>query len=514
MRLLAQRLAKVASLASIVSVATLGAAGLGACAALAPWGEGGPEPTRAMNGAMVMTFDAPALERASTRLGEQLYARWPEGAVMPGAASSSPALVAVDWRGWRIRPVAATIAFGPPPVQALGPGGAELEVRVTLAADSHEIALTLSGPDGLDAACPVTVSLAEGELAIPAALTADKLGRIQGVVLPGAVLRGASAIPANQPMQSAASFKLDLSRCAVVAEPGALLAAVESAFAGSAVAALTDGLVGALPAAMRLELAFAWSGTVTNDALGAGFLRASLRGVLPELVRTAPGRLEVALALGVEADAHPCIGHATLPVLEAASARGDLPAGAALDLAALERLVAAAWLGGAACADHLGPAPLAIDVDTWPELARLAPDGAVATSLEVWPASPPRLSIDPEGGADELVLETGRTRVDVMVEWAGARWRAATAVVELAVHGRLYVEADGALVFDPSRVDAVPTSLSPGLLASPDPSMVPGLVAPLVEALVLDRPVARLPAALTFEGPVAVDGDYLTWSLD
>lgn len=183
-----------------------------------------------------------------------------------------------------------------------------------------------------------------------------------------------------------------------------------------------------------------------------------------------------------------------------------------MDVASLERWVGAAWLGGAACADHLGRAPVAIGVDTWPELARLA-DAPVATSLEVWPSSLPRLAVDPTGDG-ELVLETGRTRVDVIVAWRGARWRAASAVVELTVHGRLWVEADGALVFDPSRVDVVPTFVEAGLLAAPDPSMVQALLAPLVEALVLDRPLARLPAGLAGEGPVSVDGDYLTWSTD
>lgn len=482
----------------IVACATFasGCAGLG-------WGEGGAEPTRATAGALVRTVDQAMLTRASERLAERVVARWGTGPLL----TSIPAAFAIDWSGWQLAPGGPRLELLPPgPSTAAANGlGAEfgLLVHLPIAADSHEIQLSA---EFLDQPCGISVLLAAGELDIPMGFTADKLGRIQGVVLPGASYHALSDVTPN------AILKADLSACIGAVDPGAQLAALGSAFADAAVRAVSDAMSSEVGGALGLDLAFAWSAAVNADALGTGFMRTALRGLANDLVARQAEALQFGFALTVEADAHPCMGSLALPDPRAEVAESALPAGAALHIASLERLIAASWLAGAACADHLGVIPVASGplVATWPELARLGPDAEV--SLELWPAALPRVTVD-AAMVDGLVLDTGRVRAEIMVTYAGARWRAASVVVDLSVAGSLWIGEAGAVTFDPAAVEALPLTVEAGFLGAPEGDVLAALLPPLIEALVLGRPLARLPAALApvGESAVTVSGDFLSW---
>jgi len=189
-----------------------------------------------------------------------------------------------------------------------------------------------------------------------------------------------------------------------------------------------------------------------------------------------------------------------------------LPAGNALHIASLERLIAASWLAGSACANHLGVIPVPAEplVAVWPALARLGP-GAVV-SIELWPSALPRLIPDPRM-LDGLVLESGRMRADLIVSFAGARWRAASVVLDLSIAGALWVDEGGLAFFDPAAVEAVPSLIEAVLLSAPEAEAIAVLLPPLVEALVLERPLARLPPSLAplSAAGVTVSGEYLSW---
>ena len=482
----------------VVGALASGCAGLG-------WGQGGAEPTRATAGAFIKTVDQAMLTRASERLAERVAERWGAGPLL--TSGDAAGAIAVDWHGWLLAPGGPRLELMPPGpmIQALtGPNiDFGLIVHVPVAGASHEIQLSA---EFLDQACGVSVLLAEGEVDVPMGFTADKLGRIQGVVLPGATYHALSELTPN------AIIKADLSSCVGAIDPGAQLAALGTAFAEAAVRAVSDALSAEVPGALGLDLAFAWSAAVNADALGTGFMRTALRGLANDLVMRQTQSVQVAFALTVEADPHPCMGSLALPEPRAEVAETILPAGAALHIGSLERLIAASWLAGAACSDHLGVIPVASAplVATWPALARLGSDAEV--SLELWPAALPRVTADPSM-QDGLVLDTGRMRADIMVTYAGARWRAASVVLELSVAGTLWFDEAGAATFDPAAVEARPSVVEAALLTAPEADAIAVLLPPLIEALVLGRPLGRLPQPIAPPGEVAVSvsGDYLSW---
>lgn len=465
-----------------------------------PWGAGGAEPTRATAGAVVRAFDAGSLAGASERLAARVAASWSRGVTL----ARSEEQITVDWSTWSLTPGAPRLALSPerPAMQAQSVELA-LSVVVPLAGAEHEIELTSAD---LDAPCRASVLTTPGELTVPMSFVADKLGRVQGVVVPGASYRALSEYTPNLVLSS------ETASCAGLGDVVRAQALAES-FAAAAAKALGESLSVEVPIALGLDLAFAWSTPVSADALGTGFLRVALRGVTSGLVRTRGQAVQVAYALTMEADAHPCMGPLTLPEPRAELTTGELPAGAALHIEALERVVGAAWLAGAVCADHLGAVPVsAADLaPAWPALGPLLPEAEL--SLEVWPAALPRLKADPDQ-VDGLVFETGRLRADLIATFGGVRWRAASVELDLSLHGALWVEADGAVLFDPGQVDVRPISLEPGLLDAPDLSAVEQLVPPLVEALVIDRVFARLPPVLApaTAGSISVDGVLLTWA--
>lgn len=477
----------------------MGCAGIG-------WGEGGAEPTRATTGAFVKTFDATSLERASQRLDERVAVRWADGALMT-KATDGEGLLDIDWRTWLLVPGAPRLELAPQrsTIQSsnVPSGDFGLRVHVPLASAVHEIQLSA---EFLDLPCTISVTIADGEIDVPMSFTADKLGRIQGVVLAGATFHSTSEVTPN------AILKADLSACVGAVDPGAHLAALGQAFTDAAVRAVGDVLAGELPAALGLDVAFGWSAAVNADALGTGFLRTALRGLASELVMRQAEAVQVAFALTIEADPHPCMAPFALAVPRVAAPTTTLPPGAALHIESLERMVAASWLAGATCAEHLGVIPIASAplAAAWPALERLGPDAEV--SLELWPASLPRVTADPDM-VDGVVLETGRLRAEIMVSYAGARWRAATVVVDLSIAGGLWVDDAGAVSFDPAAIEATPLLLEAGLLSAPEEGAIAALLPPLVEALVLGRPLARVPTPLAplEEGAVTVSGDYLSW---
>jgi len=486
----------------LIACGLMGLASLLGCAGLG-WGQGGAEPTRATAGALVKTFDQATLTRASERLAERVALRWSAGAPL----STADGALAIDWQGWLLMPGAPRLELTAPRagMQLASSANTDfgLVVHVPVAAASHQIEVSA---DFLDLPCTIGVMVADGELDVPIGFTADKLGRVQGVVLPGATYHALSDVTPN------AILKVDLSSCVGTFDPGAQLAALGSALSDAAVRAVSEALSAEVPSVLGLDLAFGWSAAVNGDALGTGFMRTALRGLATDLIRRTAESVQVAFALTVEADAHPCMAPFSLPAPRADVAAPTLPSGAALHIASLERMVAASWLAGAVCGEHLGVIPIAsapLQV-TWPALARLGPDAEV--SLELWPAALPRLTADPDM-SDGIVLDTGRIRAEIMVTHAGARWRAASVVLDLSVAGTLWVADDGEVTFDPAAVDARPALVEAGLLTAPDANAIAQLLPPLVEALVLGRPLARLPPPLAplESATVVVSGDYLLW---
>jgi|GEM_PF-6245985 len=476
-----------------------------ACAGIG-WGQGGAEPTRATTGAFIKTFDQTTLTRASQRLDERVAARWASGVLMTKGVAGV-GLLDIDWRTWLLVPGAPRLELGPlhASIQAeTGPNtDFGLRVHVPLASAVHEIELSA---EFLDLPCTISVSIADGELDVPMGFTADKLGRISGVVLAGATYHASSDVTPN------AILKADLSGCIGSIDPGAQLAALGEAFAAAAVRAVGDTLATELPASLGLDVAFGWSAAVNADALGTGFMRTALRGLASELVMRQAEAVQVEFALTIEADPHPCMAPFMLAAPRAAVPTTTLPPGAALHIESLERMVQASWLAGATCAEHVGVVPIASAplVANWPALEQFGPDAEV--SLELWPASLPRVTAD-AAMVDGIVLETGRLRAEVMVSYAGARWRAATVVVDLSIAGALWIGEDGQVTFDPAAIDATPLLVEAGLLSAPEADAIAALLPPLVEALVIGRPLARVPATLApLDGSeVSVTGDYLSW---
>jgi hypothetical protein len=117
---------------------------------------------------------------------------------------------------------------------------------------------------------------------------------------------------------------------------------------------------------------------------------------------------------------------------------------------------------------------------------------------------------------DGILFETGRMRLDLVVTHDGGRWRAASIDLDVVLHGTLWVDESGAVSFDPAAVEVAATAFEAGLLPAPEAEVVGELLPPLIEALVLARPLARLPPALTplAAGSIQVEGSYVTWQAD
>ncbi len=477
-------------------VVAMSALGMG-CAGI-EWGQGGAEPPRETAGAFVRTIDAPMLEQASTRLAYALAGRWTNGAKL----ATVPGLLAIDWRAWSLAPGRPWVELGPGYEIQVGSAieSKALIVHVPIAGASHEISIST---DAL-LPCSIRVTVADGVLDVPVGFTADKIGRVQGVVQAGTAFH---ATDSNN-----AVLQADLSGCMGGIEPGVHLAALGATFVEAVAVSLTEAISAELPVALGLDVAFGWSGAVNADAMGTGFMRTSLRGLTDALVRRRVDALQLEYAVAIEADAHPCMNGLALPLPRAEVPRAELVAGAGLHVSALERIVGAQWVAGAVCADHVGVVPTRVaELEAaWPELARMGPDAVV--SLELWPGAVPRLAADP-AFEDGLVLDTGRIRADLIVTYAGARWRAASVVLELSVSGSTWIDEAGAVYFDPAAVEAVPTTIEPGLLGAPSPEAVAALLPTLVEVLVSERPLAMVPPQLApGEGArVGVGGDYLSW---
>lgn len=471
-----------------------------------PWGEGGAEPTRSSARALVRTLDHAVLAAASERLAATVTADWAAGARLDSQASPL-----IDWRSLVLVPGSPRLELMPEGPIAYADHNVStasfgLVAQVPFAGAEHEI--YLSG-DALAVSCPVRIVVAAGELEVPLGLAADKLGRVQGVVLPGATYQALSDVAPN------AILDADFSACfdrADQFEPGAQLAALDKAFAASASRAVADALSARLPGALGLDLAFAWSAAVNPDAIGTGFVRTALRALTGEVVERRDDALQVAYALSIEADPHPCVGPLELATPRPSFATPALPGGAALHLSALERAVVATWITGGVCADHLGrvTVPVTELSHAWPALAELGEGAEV--SLELWPTTSPRISLA-DDLADGLLVETGRMRADILVTFADARWRAATAEIELAVSGAIFVEADGRVSFEPAHIDPRALNVEGVLFEAPTAEAIDMMIAPLVEALLLARPLARLPPALAPpDGAWAtMSGDYLSW---
>ncbi|MFO0748576.1 MAG: hypothetical protein U1F43_23365 [Myxococcota bacterium] len=436
-----------------------------------PWGAGGAQvvaEAREIRGGLVRELGPDGLARASERLALAVAERWsdaplPLETVVGGA-------VHIAWNDLRPEPGQLSLV--------LADGG--LEAHVQLAA--KPATLSLSTP--ATGSCDLAIELGPGTWVAPLDLGADKLGRIQvglraGDRYDGTIVASADCLP-----------------------DAALQALLPGAVAHALSEALGDALTAELVPALGLDLALAWSTPVAADALGTGFLRASVRARDASLLSVDSDRLLVGFSVGFEAEPHPCMAPLALPAPDS----GEPPplprdpsaaAGAALAvrLDALQQALQAAWVAGMACADHATTALGLVTADelagAWPALGRYAADARVR--LELWPEGLPTIDPGDDGG---LRVVTGRVVAEVWVEDDGAWWRAATATVTLAVEGALTATPDGFLWLDPSRVESWPAEVQSGLVAAPDAGALEAVLTPLVEGLVTARPLMRLPPSV------------------
>lgn len=449
--------------------------GLHGCGAL-PWGQGGAEPMTAQRGALVRVLGPDQIEAASDRLGAALYARF--GGVLPLTPATALGSLVVHWDGLSLAVGRPRLDLAPPEGSADDPG-----LRLHLPLEHSRGTLTL-GPAGGEILCAIPFEVEPSRLTVRLSLAADKLGRLQGVMLPGAdlvTLEGARSNPVSA----------DFAQCPPGLEAESLPMLARMLTEGVA-RATTDALAGELAQALGLDLAMGWSAAVASDSLGSGYVRATLRAAtdtpgaaMPDFLERTRTGLAVRFALSVTVDPHPCMGPLALGD-GAIGPPGPLPdAGTVLRLGALERIIGAAWLAGSACADHAGIAEVPRDelALRWPALGRV--EGGIA--VELWPESVPTVRADPElSGA--VLVDFGRVRVDLIGGVDGARWRLGSVVVDLRVHGLVTVSPEGLVGFDPSEIDAVPAAVEAGLIGAPPIAVAEELVATLVDALIVEGP--------------------------
>ncbi|MCC6622826.1 MAG: hypothetical protein IT385_16310 [Deltaproteobacteria bacterium] len=457
----------------------------GGCTSL-PWGAGGAAfvaPEREIPGAIVRQLGLEGLERAAERLAIVVSERW-TAVGLPDETLAGGLLV--SWDGLELE--LGSVALG------LGPYG--LEARVDVGAAPATIGLGL----GDVIVCELDVAFGPGAWIAPLQLGTDKLGRVQGA------------------LKAAVRFEGDVALGVVDGACPALddLAdRVARALAEAAGGVLGDALADALAPALGLDMALAWSGGIAADALGQGFLRASIRARDDDLVELGLDGVRVRFAVGVEAEPHPCVGALALPAPETDDEPGPWSPGTGAEgavlvrLTALEQALRAAWVAGAACGDHLDPGEgaAAADVRTaWPAVAGYPADTALR--LELWPEELPSLGPGDAGG---VRLETGRIVVEVWAEDGGS-WRLGTLVVSLAIEGELAATTDGFVWLDPTRIEAWPVEVTGGLVAPPPAEEVARVLQPLVESLVLARPLLRLPpsARPSATRTLEVGADFVT----
>lgn len=460
---------------------------LTSCTAL-PWGQGGAEPAYAQRAALIRVVGPDEMRAASDRLGALVEARL--GGILPLAPTTLPSgELSIRWEPLGLSIGRPSLDLAPPDASPDEPG---LRLHVPVEPSVGSLALL---PAGGEALCVVPFEVSAARLTLRLSLAADKLGRIQGVMLPGVELLAADDARATV-------IKADFAQCPVGLEVEAhtLTRLLAEAIARAA----TDAVAGELAPALGLDLAFGWSAAVASDALGSGYVRATLRAAtdtpgaaMPDFLDRTRAGLAVRFALSVAVDPHPCMG-----ILALADPGPSTPpllpeAGTVLRMSALERIIGAAWLAGSACADHAGIAEVSRDelALRWPALERL--DGGV--TVELWPESVPTLRADPDL-SDAVVVDFGRVAVDLIGTSGGARWRAGTVVVDLRIHGFVTVGPDGVVGFVPSDIDAVPAGVEAGLLGAPPIPVAEELAATLVEAL-LDGPLSERLGVLP--GPLA-----------
>lgn len=463
------------TLPEVFTTALLGVA-LAGCGAL-PWGQGGAEPMNAQRGAVVRVLGPAEIQAASQQLGAALEARW--GGYLPLAATSPWGALVVHWEGLSLAIGRPTLDFVPVDGTSDDPG-----LRLQVPLEHSHGTLTLAPTSG-ETLCAIPFEVRPARLTVRLSLAADKLGRLQGVMLPGVELVTVEGARTN-------TVWADFTQCPPGLEAEAL-PALARMFADGVARTATDAVASELAPALGLDLAFGWSAPIAADALGSGYVRATLRAAtdtpgtaMPDFIERTRTGLAIRFALSVAVDPHPCMG--TLALAEGTPGPlGPLPeSGTVLRLGALERIIGAAWLAGSACADHAGIAEVPRDEVAlrWPALGRI--DGGVA--IELWPESVPTVRADPDLG-DAVLLDFGRVRVDLIGGIAGARWRLGSVVVDLRVHGFISVGPEGVITFDPSEVDAVPAAVEAGLIGTPPIAVAEELVATLVDALIVEGPL-------------------------
>ncbi len=457
------------------------------CAEL-PWGSGGLEVAPAQRSAFVRVLAQSDLTLASGRLDNELLERVGTSMrLVEGAVTPVP--------GVEVSLVGASIVLGPATLSASYEGD-RLLARLELSAPPQPLSTSISD-------CSATFALTPGVLELVVELTSDRLGRVQGIVKPGARWVGDSPTVALEGCVFPAQSTFDFG----------------ARFATAAAQALADPIAVALPSALGLDLALAWSGVVGLDTLGAGIVRASLRATADGVLSFEGDLAMVHFDLGLEVDPHPCAGGLALPEARPALVSPTL-AGTAVALGALERAVQATWIAGAVCGasaialipESLRSVPLSDLAQDWPAVANLARlDPAATVTLAFWPGDLPTVEADPDD-PDILRVTIHDLQVDVLAQVEGAQWRLASVDLDLLVRGQIVTDINGFVHFDAIDVDATSFSSTTGLATAPELAKSGPLLTPIMRLLVESRPLLRLPRSLAPSVTTVwrVDGDHLT----
>ncbi len=463
-----------------------------------PWGNGGlgdelPADAFDTEG-LVFVLGAEDLQTASSKLDRVVSEAWADGVPLTGRAGVVDLEgheISVEWHAMRVELGAVKLA--------LDDEGITLSVGVRVPTSE----LRVEGAQTV--ACSPTVSIDDAQLSLHATLGSDKSGRVQAALSETPSLRGEE-------------LDVDWSGCHdEVSAPAfdALSLLLWDALADNAAEVLGPELIAALPGALGLDVALGVATTTAVDEIGAGLVRVSVEARSSSsggAWRVVQGRLVVPFAVGLGAEAHPCVPAAELPEITALTAPEITPGprGATLvSASAIRRGLATLWLSGALCGDH-ATAERSLTVATlgpgWAPLAALP--RATPLTLSLWPRALPDISLDAAPGEGELLVSTGPMDVDVFGELDGASVRLFSLSIDADVAVTLTVSAQGLLSSQVRDLTLRAGETRAGLLAPPDAAIADAVVTPLVRALLDDRQLLQLPPRA---GPTRAEprGDYL-----
>ena len=477
---------------------------LGACTAT-PWGLGmsadkATTDHGTKNGLVVMLGEE-AFARASARLTNAIQKGWPDGMVIQGEVSFDGQTVGLSDLTLAYDEV--WLDFGLIEVD----GGSD-SIGAKLSVKSPFVDIRIM--DGDDEICAQTLSM-HGLIDGRIALGQDKLGRVEGTMI------DATMIGVEKTGETFGNC--DYALGPVVFHDA--LQEVGQSIASSVSLELGPVLEQSLPAALGLNLAMDYLFTVGDNegsyGLGWGHVRAN--PTPDESFWTyEDGRLAAPFAVAMDAEPAMCVPDYGTHEPESAALppfgnREDTVLFVNADVAT--QALNVAWRTGLVCDDRLAvAAELNVDLvgDFWPALEKFG--GASRLSVRLWPQEPPTFVIETLGEGAFLRVETGRLRMEIMVEYDDTWLRAATLEATVELEGPLLVDTEGSVYFDPIAIDVTTIESIDGLNRGPDPTVVDAIAETLVQFVVRDQPLLTLPPMATEAGLLSIEleGDYLSFS--